>query len=75
MRKLTKRAMILCSNRLPLKHKELWQAAASLEGISQSEFLRNAIRDRSTRILPVEFLSVRGIKVANEKKRPPASAN
>ena len=51
MRKLTKVAMVLCSIRLPLKHKELWQAAAAREGQSQSEFLRKAILDRAKDVL------------------------
>lgn len=47
----TKRPMELCSVRLPTKIKELWRAAAAQEEISQSEFLREAIRDKAKDVL------------------------
>jgi len=47
----TKRPMELCSVRLPKRIKELWRAAAAQEEISQSEFLREAIRDKAKDVL------------------------
>jgi hypothetical protein len=50
---LTRRAMVYRSFRLLHKDVELWQSAALVEQISQSEFLRRAIRQRAERILKV----------------------
>lgn len=50
-RKLTKRPMVLCSVRIPVRDKDLWQAAAAQEEESQSQFLREAIVDRARRVL------------------------
>ena len=47
----TKRPMVLCSVRLPTKIKELWRSAAAQEEESQSEFLREAIRDKAKGVL------------------------
>ena len=49
--------MVLCSFRIPVKVKELWQAAAAQEEISQSEFLRKAIRYRAKQVLLAEARS------------------
>ncbi|OGU70152.1 MAG: hypothetical protein A3H45_10530 [Ignavibacteria bacterium RIFCSPLOWO2_02_FULL_55_14] len=48
---LTKRAMVLTSVRLPVADSQMLKAAASKEQISQSEFLRLAIRERSRHVL------------------------
>jgi len=37
--------------RIARKDKELWVAAAAVEGVSQSQFVRRAIRDRARVIL------------------------
>jgi uncharacterized protein (DUF1778 family) len=47
----TKKPMALSSFRLPAKDAELLRLAATREDISQSEFLRKAIRERSRRVL------------------------
>ena len=43
--------MVLCSVRLPAKVKDLWRSAAAREEVSQSEFLREAIRDKAKGVL------------------------
>jgi uncharacterized protein (DUF1778 family) len=52
-RKLTKRPAVMeqTSVRVPTADKELLYVAARREGVSQSEFLRLAIRERSRRVL------------------------
>ena len=47
----TKRAMEFLSVRVPRSDVELLRAAAAREEISQSEFLRQALRDRARRVL------------------------
>ena len=51
---LTKEPMQLTSVRVPAKDKQAWQKAATQEGISQSEFLRIALRERAVQILMEE---------------------
>jgi uncharacterized protein (DUF1778 family) len=51
MRRLTKARMGFAAVRLPLSDKELWFAAAKLLGVSQSEFLRAALRERAQEVL------------------------
>ena len=46
--------------RLSKRDNEHFIAAASLEGVTRSEFLRKAIRNRVKEILPIEFISTRG---------------
>ena len=48
---LTKEPMQWTSVRVPAIDKQAWQMAATQEGISQSEFLRIALRKRVTRVL------------------------
>ena len=43
--------MILNSFRLPVADSEVLKAAASSKGISQSEFLRQAIKEKARRVL------------------------
>jgi hypothetical protein len=50
----TKKAMVWRSFRLPAKSVDLWRAAAAKEEISQSEFLRKAIRETARRVLLAE---------------------
>jgi len=47
----TKRPMIPCSVRLPAKIRELWRSAAAQEEVSQSDFLRDALRDKAKSVL------------------------
>lgn len=47
----TKRAMAFVSFRMKQGDAELMRAAAAKEEISQSEFLREAIRERARRVL------------------------
>lgn len=54
---LTAIAWKVTTVRLSKRDNEYFIAAASLEGVSRSEFLRKAIRDRSKRILPRKFRS------------------
>jgi len=49
--RFTKWPMVLCSFRISVKVKELWQVAAAQEEESQSQFLREAIIDRARRVL------------------------
>ncbi len=51
MRTLTKKTMLLSTVRLPARDAEIWLSASALEGISRSEFLRKAIRERARLIL------------------------
>ena len=48
---LTKRAMEYRSFRLAARDVDLWRTAAAREEISQSEFLRQALRERARRVL------------------------
>ena len=48
---LTKRAMVMTTVRIPVGLITLARAAAAKEEISQSEFLRRALRDRAKRVL------------------------
>jgi hypothetical protein len=48
---LTKRPLALRSFRLPYRDVEAWQAAATKLEISQSEFLRQALRDKARETL------------------------
>jgi hypothetical protein len=48
---LTKKAFVYRSFRLPSRDVETWQAAATKLEISQSEFLRQALRDKAQRAL------------------------
>lgn len=50
-RRLTKRAMVFAAVRVLAVDRERWYAASKLLGISQSEFLRLALRERSARVL------------------------
>ena len=47
----TKKAMTVLTVRLPRRDIELLRSAASREEISQSEFLRLALRERGTKII------------------------
>ena len=47
----TKRAMDLIALRLPGQDRKLWRAAAAMEEISQSEFLRRAIAERVKQVM------------------------
>jgi hypothetical protein len=51
MRRLTKRPMGFAAVRLPQTDRELWFAASKVLGVSQSEFLRTALRERAERVL------------------------
>ena len=51
MRRLTKRPMGFAAVRLPQSDRELWFAASKILGVSQSEFLRTALRERAERVL------------------------
>jgi hypothetical protein len=51
MRRLTKRAMVFAAVRLPHGDRDRWFAASKLLGVSQSEFLRQALRERAERVL------------------------
>jgi hypothetical protein len=48
---LTKRPFVYRSFRLPCRDVETWQAAATKLEISQSEFLRQALRDKAHEVL------------------------
>lgn len=50
-RTLTKKPMRMTTLRISDRDKELYVSTAALEGISQAEFLRLAIRERAKRIL------------------------
>ena len=50
-RRLTQRPKVAVAFRMPRDDRERWYVAAKLEGISQSEFLRGALRDRVERVL------------------------
>jgi len=50
-KRFTKRPMVLCSVRISVRDKDLWQAAAAQEEETQSQFLREAIIDRARRVL------------------------
>ena len=43
--------MVFAAIRLPSADRERWFAASRLLGVSQSEFLRVALRERSQRVL------------------------
>jgi len=53
-KRFTKRPMVLSSYRVTPSDNELFKAAAGKEGISQSEFLRRAIREKASRVLMAE---------------------
>ncbi len=53
-KQFTKRPMELTSVRLPQRDYELWKLASAREEISQSEFLRIALRERAVQILREE---------------------
>lgn len=53
-RNFTKTPMVLTSVRLPQRDYELWKLASAREEISQSEFLRIALRERAVQILMEE---------------------
>src|SRR5262249_109415 len=48
---LTRRAMLLSSLRVPQSDVELIIRAATIEGISRSEFLRKSLRERGKRVV------------------------
>lgn len=50
-RRLTAKPMEVTTVRLLRADRELWFAASRLRGISQSEFLRVALREQATRTL------------------------
>jgi hypothetical protein len=50
-RRTTQRPMGFAAVRLPQTDRELWFAASKLLGVSQSEFLRTALRERAERVL------------------------
>jgi hypothetical protein len=47
----TKKAMAFTSVLIPENDKQLWTAAAGNLGVSQSEFLRVALREKARRVL------------------------
>jgi hypothetical protein len=47
----TKKAMVFTSVLIPKSDKSLWTVAAGNLGISQSEFLRVALREKARRVL------------------------
>lgn len=47
----TKKAMHVVTVRLPRRDRELLRLAATKEEISQSEFIRLALRDRGTQVI------------------------
>lgn len=49
--RLTKRPMVFAAVRLPVADRERWFAASKLLGVSQSEFLRTALRERAEKVL------------------------
>jgi hypothetical protein len=51
MKTYTKEAMAPTSVLIPKRDKELWTAAAGNLGISQSDFLRTAVREMARRVL------------------------
>jgi uncharacterized protein (DUF1778 family) len=51
MRTLTKVPMQLTTVRISNKDSQLCLAAAAIEGVSRSEFLRQALRERANRVL------------------------
>jgi hypothetical protein len=50
-RRLTKRPKLFAAVRIEPADRERWFAASKLLGISQSEFLRAALRERAERVL------------------------
>jgi hypothetical protein len=52
-RRLTQRPMVFAAVRMPLADRERWYAASKLLGVSQSQFLREALRDRAQRVLSI----------------------
>jgi hypothetical protein len=51
IRRLTQRPMVFAAVRLPHGDRERWFVASKLLGVSQSEFLRAALRERAERVL------------------------
>jgi hypothetical protein len=50
-RRLTKRPMVFAAVRMPSVDRERWYEASRLLGVSQSTFLRDALRERAERVL------------------------
>lgn len=50
-RRLTQRPMVFAAVRMPHVDRDRWFAASKLFGVSQSEFLREALRERAERVL------------------------
>jgi hypothetical protein len=50
-RRLTQRPMVFAAVRMPNADRERWYAASKLLGVSQSAFLREALRERAQRVL------------------------
>jgi len=50
-RRLTKRAKVFAAVRIERDDRERWFAASKLLGVSQSEFLRAALREHVERVL------------------------
>src|SRR5262245_40901879 len=50
-RRLTQRPMVFAAIRMPSADRERWYEASRLLGISQSAFLRDALRERADRVL------------------------
>jgi uncharacterized protein (DUF1778 family) len=51
LRRLTKKPQVVTTVRLLARDRDLMYLAASREGVSQSEFLRVAVRERAERVL------------------------
>ena len=51
MRKLTHKPMVFAGVRMTREQREAWYIAARLEGVSQSAFLREALKMRVARVL------------------------
>lgn len=49
--RLTKRPMVFAAVRMPSGDRDKWFAASKLLGVSQSEFLRTALRERCEHVL------------------------
>ena len=49
--RLTKRPMVFAAVRMPHADRDRWFAASKLLGVTQSEFLRDALRERAERVL------------------------
>ena len=51
---LTKRAMKFRAFLLPIEDLELWRSAAAREGLSQSEFVRRALKEKAGKVLEAD---------------------